>query len=130
MERDLFAHMEALQSGAESLTAELDARLQALISTMYSDDPHEGGARMSQLSEYRARDRVVEQPSQASHPNEESNKRAATQVISAVQKRLESKALAKRMKTSHQVRSGAQQFATSAYNKPPKFTGRPSGSGN
>ena len=101
MEKDLFAHMEALQSGAESLTAELDVRLQALISMMYSDDLVEGGNQMSKLAQFRARDRVAEQPAQASHPNEETNKRAATQVISAVEKRRETKALSKRVKTSH-----------------------------
>ena len=75
--------MEALHSGAESLTAELDARLQALISTMYADDVEAGGIQMTKLAEFRARDRVAEQPQQISHPNEESNKRAGTQVVTA-----------------------------------------------
>ena len=104
MEKDLFSHMAKLHSGSEHLTERLDARLQALISTMYSDDVDEGGKQMSKLSEFRARDRHAEQPRQVSHPQEESNKRAGTQVVSAVEKEREDKALAKRVKTSHHGR--------------------------
>ena len=86
MEKDLFSHMAKLHSGAERLTDVLDARLQALISTMYSDDVDEGGKQMSKLSEFRARDRHTEQPRQVSHPQEDSNKRAGTQVVSALEK--------------------------------------------